>query len=421
MPHNLQRVIALIESGDKDTARQYLIEILNVDPKNDQAWLCMSAVVDTDNRRRECLEKALESNPDNHWAKKELSKLDQKSRKPPRRTRQKSSIREPIDVFAVQADVNLSFKFRCVRQGVARGILAQKGHVTNDGLILGQDALGYDDIVETTVRDDRLILVISPRVPLGKYLSKNLLQGNGLIVHPHGVKVLDLEKRIDRLCSRREAKQNKERLVRAGKGHLFRASICPGCQAIVDVSELAETPYVYCRFCDSVFTKAQRMVTKGLDHGICDECQMFDRVQDYTEFYFYFLLVVYGFSIRNRHLCDTCANRLFLRMLLLNSIFIVGLLPTFYLKIRSLTGRHPDFKNLAEANALTRKGRGHDAAPIYDRIRQKYPEHPGLLMNEGLGHLIGDNASEAQAYFERSLKACANYFPVLRIIRKFGR
>jgi hypothetical protein len=146
---------------------------------------------------------------------------------------------------------------------------------------------------------------------------------------------------------------------------------------------------------------------------------MFDRVRGYTEFYFYFLIVAYGYSLKVRHVCDSCAHALFKKTFFANLLFVFGVPSSIYLKLKSLTGRAPHFKELAKANSLARKGRYRQASAIYySRLYEKIPEHPGLLMNEGLGHLVGDDVDGARACFQRAQKACSNYLPVLRLISR---
>jgi hypothetical protein len=61
----LQSAIKLVKSGDKQSARQLLLEILKSDPHNEKAWLWLSACVDTIEQRKYCLEKVLAINPNN--------------------------------------------------------------------------------------------------------------------------------------------------------------------------------------------------------------------------------------------------------------------------------------------------------------------------------------------------------------------
>ena len=145
---------------------------------------------------------------------------------------------------------------------------------------------------------------------------------------------------------------------------------------------------------------------------------MFDRVRGYTEFYFYFLVIAYGFSMKRRHVCDNCADSIFRKTLLLNLIFILGVPSSIYLKLKSLSGREPLLRELAKANALARKGRFKEAAPIFKRLQSKYPDHPGLLLDEGLGYLQGKNYNSAFEQFKRALSACNNYLPVLQLIQR---
>lgn len=74
----LQRAIELIKSGDKQTGRQLLVEILKAEPTNEIAWLWMSNVVATDEQRYDCLRQVLAINPNNQVARKGLEKLQRR-------------------------------------------------------------------------------------------------------------------------------------------------------------------------------------------------------------------------------------------------------------------------------------------------------------------------------------------------------
>ena len=76
----LQKAVTAIKAGDKATGKNLLLEVLEIDSENDKAWVWMSAVVDTDELRLECLEEALKFNPNNQTAQKGISKL-QRSKK----------------------------------------------------------------------------------------------------------------------------------------------------------------------------------------------------------------------------------------------------------------------------------------------------------------------------------------------------
>ncbi len=420
MTDKLSEAIQHIKSGNKTVGKQLLTEILKADPRNELAWLWMSAAVDTDDLRRECLEEVLKYNPDNETAKRGLARLPQTQPTSYAFTTQEPP-QVPMEIPQVEPAADKSFKFRYVVGGRTSGLLNQPGKATGQALILGEDTLGYDEIADTTVRNNRLLMALSPKRSWGKKLSKAVMKGNMLAIEVSRVPALNLERHIDRICSSRNAEANRGRLMDAGKGGLFRFAVCPECHAIIDLSELNESHYTYCRFCETVFTHGGKISTKGSVYRICGECGMFDRVRGYTEFYFYFLLVAYGFSWKRRFVCDNCADRIFWKTFWVNLIFLLGVPSSIYLKIKSLTGRDPYLRDLARANALARKGRYQEAAPIFATLKSKYPDHPGLLLDEGMGYLAGKNHTNAVGYFKRALTSCNNYLPAFQVLQRMQK
>lgn len=78
MNSELQSAIAAIKSGDKEPAYQALVNVIKADPSGDDAeiaWLWMSAVVDSPEQKRKCLETVLSLNPHNESAIRGLAKL----------------------------------------------------------------------------------------------------------------------------------------------------------------------------------------------------------------------------------------------------------------------------------------------------------------------------------------------------------
>lgn len=418
MQDSLQQAIRLIRGGNKEAGRQLLIEILDADERNETAWLWMSAVVESDDLRRECLQEVLRLNPDHEAARRGLEKLEQQQAEGPTAGEPETQTGDDRDASAILAADGLHFKFRFVRDGQARGLFAKKGTATDSELALGNEILSYSDIVDTATRDNRLILTVSTAARLSEKLTKALVKGSVIAIEVRRANALELERHIDRARSILEAEKHRQRLAATGRDSLFRTITCPECESLVDLSELDETPYVYCPFCDTIFTDELQTLTPGITYRVCDECGLYGRIRGYTEFYFYFLLVVYGFSYKRRHVCDNCANTIFRRTLLLNLIFLIGIIPSILVKTRSLIGRDPALKELPKANALARKGHFEEAAFIYDRLYEAYPEHPGLLMNEGVSHLLGDDAEGASDYFRRALRACSNYLPVLDLMQR---
>lgn len=71
----LRAAIDAYKKGDKASARTLLDRILEVDEYNENAWLWMSASVDTPDEQRTCLENVLVINPNNEKARKGLKSL----------------------------------------------------------------------------------------------------------------------------------------------------------------------------------------------------------------------------------------------------------------------------------------------------------------------------------------------------------
>lgn len=312
------------------------------------------------------------------------------------------------------------FKFRYVRGGNAASLFSSKGRLEGDTLWLGEQAIPCSQIADTSTRDNRLILVLAAGIGLDKKAAKYLVEGRALVLEVSRPGARELKQAIDRLASAQQAEQTRAKLAAAGRAGDFRVMTCGHCSATIDLSGLARSNYVHCGFCESGLDPAGAVIDSGELYRHCDECGFFDRVKGYTEFYFYFLLVIYGFRYKRRHVCDACAHKIFVKMLLLNLLFVVGIIPSIWIKIKSRQGRESRYAMLAKANALSAKGRYREAAPLFAEVHQTQPEHPAVLFNEGLGALNGGNSEEAAALFERSLRACSNYGPTVRLLARIG-
>jgi hypothetical protein len=314
---------------------------------------------------------------------------------------------------------NLDFKFRFVKGGRATGFLAKKGNVSTSGLMLDEDRVPWEAIADTDSRDNRIIIAFDPAWRTPPRLSQQLLQGAAVALEvTSGSGAEGVERAIDRHASRHEVAAHKAELEARGEGDKFRSVVCPSCQAQVDLSGLHEGRYVYCRFCTSLFDARSRKAADGEGYRLCGECEMFDRVQGYTEFYFYFLLVVYGFRYQRRHLCDACAGKLFWKVFALNAIFVLGVPSALWLKAKSMRGKPEAFKSLARANTLARKGRHKEADAAFAEISRTFPDHPGVLYNQALGHLLGNDARGGARLIEKCLESCPNYGPALSLVAK---
>jgi hypothetical protein len=86
MPANVDGMVregvSAYRAGRKDEARALLLRAVEIDQYNEQAWLWLSAVVESTDEQRTCLENVLTINPNNDRAKQGLNMLMQKSASP---------------------------------------------------------------------------------------------------------------------------------------------------------------------------------------------------------------------------------------------------------------------------------------------------------------------------------------------------
>jgi tetratricopeptide (TPR) repeat protein len=78
----LRQGIAAAKTGQKEQARRILLQVVELDERNEQAWLWLSGVVESSEDRRVCLENVLAINPGNAHAKSGLRWLEQAAAPP---------------------------------------------------------------------------------------------------------------------------------------------------------------------------------------------------------------------------------------------------------------------------------------------------------------------------------------------------
>lgn len=175
-------------------------------------------------------------------------------------------------------------------KGGRPAIMGKPGSVTPEHLVLDGAQLHYGHIVETETRERRIVLLldhvdrVDPRIA-------GQIEDAALVLEIRSRAPRDVEIAIDRIASRYAAERAYQALCAQGRGQEFRTLPCPHCGATVDRSTLPATPYVYCRFCSSPFQQGQPPTGAPSAYRTCDDCGMFDRVQGYTEFYFYIRLL----------------------------------------------------------------------------------------------------------------------------------
>ena len=74
---DLQTGIRAARQGKNEPARKYLRSALEANPESEKAWLWLARVVEDPGQQADCLQKALDLNPDNQWAAQQLQALQQ--------------------------------------------------------------------------------------------------------------------------------------------------------------------------------------------------------------------------------------------------------------------------------------------------------------------------------------------------------
>ncbi|NWF67847.1 MAG: hypothetical protein HXY40_02055 [Chloroflexi bacterium] len=80
----VREAIRMYRAGSKNEARTLLLKAVELDQYNEQAWMWLSATVDSVEEQRTCLENVLVINPNNERAKKGLEMLAAKSSEAPK-------------------------------------------------------------------------------------------------------------------------------------------------------------------------------------------------------------------------------------------------------------------------------------------------------------------------------------------------
>jgi len=304
---------------------------------------------------------------------------------------------------------DIRFKFRFMRSGRPQSALARKGLATGDRLVLGKQVIPYDAIARTSLRDEHLALLLAPDAGReSKPLRKLAKDGQLRLAVSKGM-AQAVKRQIDRARSLKQVAQRHAELAQAGMAEQFRAAACPGCHAALDLSGLDRTPYVHCPFCETVFKQDGTVATSGSHFLFCDECGMFHQVEAHTGRCYGVAFSLSGVLPEPQHLCSRCAARISRRILLSNPLVFFGL--TFMVLLaRNVTPKQDESQHqLTKANALAEKGRYTEAEPLYIDLLRGLPEHPGLLVNQGLAHLNGGDPMGAALLFRRALASCSNH------------
>lgn len=298
----------------------------------------------------------------------------------------------------------LRVKFRKVdSRGQLQGFLASKGKLDDRGFESKAERIESDRFVRAEVRGKRVILLlrdergtISPQV-LELYQPKPTV----------------FARMINRIASDTSTLARQAALEAQGRGSELRVRRCTACDGMIDLTNFPESLEVYCPFCDTV-SNATVPAMEQEKIRVCDSCGYFSMPRTITCFYFYFLLVVYGFHSQQKHMCSPCMRREGWKMLAGNSLFVLGVpvaltqLGRAYFGGTALGGT---YRGLEGANVIARASQPEKAAERYAEIAARLGGSAVASFNAGVAFAAAQRVAEAQQAFEASLRTCANFGP----------
>lgn len=298
-----------------------------------------------------------------------------------------------------------NFSFKYLKNGQPQGFRSKKGSFDGQTVTLDDTQFPVAIIQAIETRQNYIFFVLPSES--GEHVTLPIILTSG--------SAKQLKMALDRSRSGIWAQLRQEKLNEQGRGDEFRAVNCPHCAAVIDLSGMPQTPQVYCRFCDSLLTDPAYGVGAANEASfcICDQCKMFSAPKKYTLFYFYFLLVVYGWYSKPTWCCPLCFRPQAWKMFLANAPFLVGVIPAMVQLSRAygsdkLGGQ---YAGLHKANGKALSGNFAAAIQGYQAILERVPHAAGVHYNLGMALLKRNEMDRAAEAFRLSLADCGNYTP----------
>lgn len=302
-------------------------------------------------------------------------------------------------------------KYRKVdSRGQTQGFLASKGVLRDTGLELVDGPIASSRFVRAEARDRRVVV----------WLKEESGGNTPHVFEFYSPKPAEFARAFNRIASDTFTLTRQEALEAHGRGSELRVRRCTACDGMIDRTDFPETPEAYCPFCDtvshgSVPAKEQEKIR------ICDSCGYFSMPRTITCFYFYFLLVLYGFRWQKKHMCSPCMRAEGWKMLAGNLVFVLGVpvamtqLGRAYFGGTALSGA---YCGLEGANVVAKARKPEEAAKKYAEIAARLGGSAVSSFNAGLAFASAQRLGEAQQAFEASLRRCSNFGPAADMLAK---
>ncbi len=315
-------------------------------------------------------------------------------------------------------ELPLQFKFRWLNDEGQEGLFARKkkGRFDGETLVLDDISISASQIIAIETFEGQLSHAVN-------CLRISFVSLGGAVdaagFRAYKISATDLKQAVDIARSGAWTEMTRKKMIEEGRGALFRSITCPQCAATLDVSEMEETPQAYCHFCETLSTVEQRGgFPNEHEFGLCEECQMFSKPRKFTIFYFYFLVVVYGWHSNVTHRCPGCMRGDAWKMLFGNLPFLLGVPTAIVQLFRCYGGKITGSMaaGLDDANLKARKGDVLAALQGYGRILEQVPWAAGIKYNVALALLQQNEIERAAESLRLTFKDCANYAPAYPLL-----
>jgi len=299
---------------------------------------------------------------------------------------------------------NIVFKYQPVSDaGQATGWRSKKGVFDGDQLKLDGSTIQATAVTHTVLVENVLVLMVLNADSQPTKVALLIHSGNAQ----------QLKTRLDHVRSAAFVAASEKESQSQGQGGLFRKEICPNCSATLNLSQFDPTPQLFCDYCDTVSTVPKQLETPSneSEYRLCEHCGMYSRPRKFTEFYFYFLFVFYGWWTKHSMRCPACMRGAAWKMLGINFLFVLGIIPSIYQLVRAYASDKVSgpFSGLHAANLNATRRKYSAATKTYQAILERVPVAAGIHYNLGLALVQNAEWERAAAAFELSLDDCSNY------------
>jgi len=296
----------------------------------------------------------------------------------------------------------IAFKYRLLdSNGQVTGFLSKRGSFDGQTLVLDKQPITVEAVIRAMRRFNRLMIIFHGETDELAVLTLAIHKGD----------IGRLHSSLNMFASEAQARRRLDHLESTGQAEKFRVETCPHCQATIDMTGFPASPQVHCPYCDVIGTLEQTVEDEE-KFSHCDQCELFAQAKEFTAFFFYFLIVLYGYSHRQMFICRSCMRRQAWKMFFSNLIFLLGVPVSLVQICRAHFGRwstNPAFAGLNRAATLYSGKRYDQASGIYEQLAGQISCCAGVHYNHGMAEASAGRIAEAATQFELALQDCANY------------